>query len=165
MTTIKKPEAITFKQRKQTTYDFFDVLDYIHKKYKINTFDYLNVKGHMDKWKTYFFQSKKENFTFKEIETLYQKWFTTVRKYYDSETLEVNELYEQWLSENPKPEKLNFWQWLLENDFLGISNESINSIDISGWLNKLPQTDWRYKIFKLIYDEFKQDVMYFWVEW
>jgi len=64
-----------------------------------------------------------------------------------------------------KNDNLDFWHWLLDKCFDNVNNGSEHSIDIRYWLDHLDEDAWQREILQLIYDEFGEDDMEFWIEW
>jgi len=60
---------------------------------------------------------------------------------------------------------LDFWHWLLDKCFDNVNNGSEHSIDIRYWLDHLEEDDWQREILQLIYNEFQENDMDFWIEW
>jgi len=87
---------------------------------------------------------------------------------YDARFKEIHEQgkrYGEWLKDNPEPPYLDFWHWLLDEEFENVHNGSHVNLSVKYWLDKLDEDDWQREILQLIYDEFKEDDIEFWVEW
>jgi len=60
----------------------------------------------------------------------------------------------------------DFWHWIV--DMCSIHNGSYFYLDIYGWMTDTDLeyvTEWQQEILKLIYDEFQEEDMRFWVSW
>lgn len=67
-------------------------------------------------------------------------------------------------------EKRIFWNWLLKNDFEGINNGSYSYLEIHNNSNLIDDKDTLYfeeieNILKLLYSEYQEHEMYFWISW
>ena len=54
---------------------------------------------------------------------------------------------------------------MLDDEFEIVRNGSHVNLSVKYWLDKLDEDDWQREILQLIYDEFKEDDIEFWVEW
>lgn len=59
----------------------------------------------------------------------------------------------------------DFWHWLLDNAFYEMSNGCYQNLYVLELMRNLGEDDWQYDILRLIYDEYQEDEMEFYVWW
>ena len=152
-------------------YDYNEVIEYIEKKHGINTRDYANSHNHFPTWlklmneetpiypisPNNIYKVKINDDLVKISKEEYDKRFKIIDDQYKR--------YNKWRETNPKPPYWDFWCWLVNNDFLGISNGCNATLNVKYWLDELDEDDWQREILQLIHDEYKKDEMDFWIEW
>lgn len=157
--------------RVNPTYDYHEVIDYIEEKYNINTRDYANRHKHFLNWLK-LMNEEPPNYPIcpgsKYQVNINGEMVDITKEDYDARYKVIHEQYarfNEWCKSNPEPLYLDFWHWLIENDFEDIHNGSHTTLNIRYWLDKLDEDDWQREILQLICSEFKEDDMEFWVEW
>lgn len=98
-----------------------------------------------------------------EIFTYYD--YDEVIRYLEKKYAFSSRDYKKKFSENMENEYCDFWHWLLDNDFVDMSNPSMQSLYVTKHLEKKDNPDWVKKILQYFYDEFGEDEMGFKVSW
>jgi hypothetical protein len=75
--------------------------------------------------------------------------------------------YASHFKDRDKP-YLDFWHWLLDNDFSEVHNGSFNLMSLNPGSAAADPPDWVKEILKMFKDEFdvdNEDELNFWIEW
>lgn len=164
---MKKPVKID----QNPLYDYNEVVEFIEDKYNIKTRDYSASSNHFPNWlklmnekapvypisPNYVYQVMIDGEMVKITKEEYDARFDEIHKQFAR--------YMEWCKANPEPPYHDFWHWLTDNDFQDINNGCKATLCVKYWLENLEEDDWKRKILQLIYDEFHEDEMEFWIEW
>jgi len=152
-------------------YDYHEVIEYIEKKYNIKTRDYANRSNHFPNWLK-LVNEPQPNYPICPSNTykanINGEMVEITKENYDARYAIIHDQYKRyiiWCKNNPEPPYLDFWHWLIEQDFEDIHNGSSSTLNIKYWLDELCEDDWQREILQLIYNEFQEAEMEFWIEW
>lgn len=167
---MEKPGLFT----REPVYDYHSVIEYIEKKYHIDTRDYASKfgkDGHFEKWLK-IVGEEKPNYP-NSPNGKYQvrkgnKMVEITKEEYDSRFVVIHEQYkryQEWVKDNPEPPYLDFWHWLLDYDFCDVHNGSTEVLHVKELLSDDSNPEWVRQILAYIYCEYNEDTMMMIVEW
>jgi hypothetical protein len=155
------------RSTKKEYYNYLQVRDYIEFKYNIKTRDYFDSHNHFKNYlkkynlPIYSYALKSDGtYTFNgEVVTAeeYYEYFEIAQEQYAE--------YNEWqkIPGNECPPCLDFWHWIC--DHYDISNGTYFTLCVKDAIEDNEEEQFVRDICKLIYDEFQEDVMTFWIEW
>jgi len=163
-----KPKAFI----KDPVYDYHEVIEYIEDKYNIKTRGYgRDNVSHFDKWRELFGEDSPNCPHFDgdiPVVNINGEIVKITKEEYDKRFAVIHEQfkrYQKWELENPEIPYLDYWHWLLENDFSEISNGCERTLSVIDIISEDYAPKWVKDITQLIYDEFKEDYMNMSIEW
>lgn len=152
-------------------YNYSEIIDYIEEKYHIETRDYAGRHRYFRKWLELMNETP-PNYPNKLHSTCKVKknnqMVEITQEEYNVRYKEIHEQYArftEWCKNNSEPPYLDFWHWLINNDFLDVENGSYATLNVKYWLDNLDESDWQREIIQLIYNEFRENEMEFLIEW
>jgi hypothetical protein len=159
---MKKPTA----KKREALLDYLEMVDFINKKYGIDTRDYADKKGREKEWtestginlyaapqsydgKHYAWIGGKEprvKVTKKVYDEEFQVYYANCKAYSD------------WNKEQGELPYLDYWHWLTDKCFYEVRNGSSSWFPIVDILENKDNPEWVLEITQLFHDEFKDDL-------
>lgn len=161
----------------EALYNYNEIINYIEKKYNINTREYGRDpnESHFEKYQRITGDKAIVSPIYhKDHYQIYRdrKYITSTKEKYDEDfkfIYDQYKRYQEWCKKNPEPPYLDYWHWLLENSFYSPQNGTKETIYVKEILDN-DNPEWVKQITQMIYDEFSEDLnddgsLNVWIEW
>lgn len=149
--------------------DYNDIMHYIDNKYDIQNRDYKHKKdiNHYEKYQKEMddpipFGNGVYPDTLEGTFKVYRngEMISASKDEYESDFKLIHDQYKRyqgWCKFNPEPDNLDYWHWLLNNQFEEVDNGCTKHWNILEIINEKETPEWARTITQLVYDEFKDN--------
>ncbi len=169
-------------RKREAIMSYHEMISFVEQKYNIQVGDYRGLFGTKDK-ESHFAKYQRitrdlqpndgfypdysgKGTTDDERRTIVRdgKRIKAIQEEYDADFKLIHEQYQRykdWSKDNPEPEYLDYWHWLIDNHFIGVHNGcnmcwGIKEIIDDEYDDEIPA--WVKEITQKVYDEFKDEL-------